>query len=515
MKKHNHTIKILLALLLAGTLVCAGCSAGPENAGGSYDAPDSGAYYPSGESYLNISDNHETYTEDESMLTFSLKVDTASYTNVQRYLEDNQLPPKDAVRIEELINYFDYDEQPTYQEGPFSIYTEIGQSPFDSSKQIAFIRFKTDDIDKSDLPPSNLVFLIDTSGSMYSHDKLPLLKDAFSLLVENLNENDRVSIVTYAGSSAVVIDGASGADGSEILNAINDLEAGGSTAGAQGIQTAYEIAQKHFIEGGNNRVILATDGDFNVGISSVGELETFISNKRDTGVYLSILGFGTGNLKDDTMETLAKNGNGNYHYINSVATAEKVLVDEMASNLFTVAEDVKTQVEFNPQNVESYRLIGYENRMMDNDDFNDRKKDAGEIGAGTDVVVLFEITTYNGGKSGYKYSSAIQPLAAKYNDELFEVRVHYKDPGKTNSKEILLPVTYDSILEDNTSDFTFACSVAAFGHLLRDSSYSGDITIEEIIAMAEDSIGKDEKGYRQAYMDLLLRYEYSLWRENR
>lgn len=441
------------------------------------------------------------------MLTFSLKVDTASYTNVQRYIESGSLPPRDAVRTEELINYFSYDKNVPITDGPFGIYTEIGPSPFDSSKQMAFIRVKSKDVDRGSLPPSNLTFLIDTSGSMDSYDKLPLLKEAFTLLVETLDKNDRVSIVTYAGSSAVVLDSATGAEKSDIIRAINRLEAGGSTAGADGIRTAYELAEKNFMRGGNNRVILATDGDFNVGISKISELEKFISKKRDSGVYLSVLGFGTGNTRDDVMETLSKNGNGNYSYINSAHTAKKVLVNEMGSNMFAIADDVKAQVEFNPQTVKSYRLIGYENRQFSNRDFNDDTKDAGEIGIGTDVVVMFELELQNGGTGERKYSdNEPKPADGEFGDELFEVRIRYKDPGESESKLITNPVKFSDIVSNGSQDYSFACSVAAFGHLLRDSEYTGNVTLEKVISLAKNNLGKDPDGYREDYVAMLREY---------
>ncbi len=520
MKKKNAGSLTIAALALAGSMLLGACSAAPYSAApdavsvaGEYAPVAAGSAEPVyyGEGYLPIAEGGEKFTEDETLATFSLKVDTAAYTNVKRYIESGSLPPADAVRTEEMINYFSYDAAPIYKEGPFSFYTEVGPSPFDANKQIAFVRVMTDEVDKSELPASNLVFLIDTSGSMEAYDKLPLLKEAFGLLVETLDGDDRVSIVTYAGSSEVVISGVPGNDKSTILNAINRLTAGGSTAGADGINTAYALAEEYYLRGGNNRVILATDGDFNVGISSVSELEGFISEKRDSGMYLSVLGFGTGNLQDSTMETLAKNGNGNYSYIDSVDTAKKVLVDELGSNLFTVADDVKAQVEFNPANVKSYRLIGYENRMMDSQDFEDDQKDAGEIGAGTDVVVMFEIELQNSGGGGtLKYgpeAAAPQPASGKYGDELFEVRIRYKDPGASDSKEIDLPVTFERFLDKPSSDFGFACSVAGFGALLRGSEYAGDMTVSDMLVLAEDNLGRDEGGYRREHLRLLEEYE--------
>jgi Uncharacterized protein containing a von Willebrand factor type A (vWA) domain len=480
MKKKLYCI--LAFVLVVSLLASCGAGGAMDNDSGAYY----GDYYYDGESYLDIIEGGIKYPNENPETTFSLKVDTASYTNVKRYIEAGNLPPEDAVRTEELINYFNYDEQVViHDDVPFGIYTEIGPSPFDPDKLMAFIRVKTLEIDKSEMPNSNLVFLIDSSGSMDSYDKLPLLKEAFMLLVEELGAGDRVSIVTYAGSSRVVLSGAGGNDKAEIIQAINSLDAGGSTAGADGIYTAYELAKEYYISGGNNRVILATDGDFNVGISDVDRLSDFIFEKRGTGVYLSVLGFGTGNIRDDIMETLAKDGNGNYSYIDSVETAKKVLVDEMGANLFVVAEDVKAQLAFNADTVASYRLIGYENRMMDNDDFSDDSKDAGEIGAGTDIVVMveFELKSDRG--------------------DFFEVRLRYKDPGKDESRELTLPVGGEKLLSKNTSDFGFACAVAMYGHLLRGSEYLGDVTYNDIMEMAESNYGRDNGSYRRDFVNML------------
>ena len=460
------------------------------------------------ESYIPIEENTEKPTDKDSLVTFSLKVDTASYSNVARYIDSGQLPPADAVRVEELVNYFSYNTPEEFGEHPLSLYTEVAQNPFDPQKYTAFIRVKSRNIDRSELPASNLVFLIDSSGSMDSYDKLPLLQKAFSLLAETLDERDRVSIVTYAGSSEVILSGARGDETEKITEAINSLWAGGSTAGAEGISTAYELAEEYYLEDGNNRVILATDGDFNVGLSSVEELADFIGEKRQSGVYLSTLGFGTDNLKDDIMETLSKDGNGNYSYIDSARTAKKVLVDELGSNLFTIADDVKAQVEFNPANVKSYRLIGYENRTLDNEDFDDDKKDAGEIGVDTDVVALFELTLNDsGGGGGLKYgantSKPSQTDFSEYGDELFEVRIRYKNPGETESKLILSPATFDDISEGG-EDFSFACSVAEFGKLLRGSDFAAG-GIDEIIDVASENIAEDDGAYRTEFLALLRR----------
>jgi Ca-activated chloride channel family protein len=460
-----------------------------------------------GETYLEIQENTVKQAATEALVTLSLKVDTAAYGNVQRYIESGSLPPADAVRTEELINYFSYDAPLAFEDGPFAVYTEVGHSILDPQRVMAFIRVNTEDVDKDALPPSNLTFLIDTSGSMSSYDKLPLLQEAFGLLTETLDEDDTVSIVTYAGSSAVVLDSVSGQDKDVILRAIDSLSAGGSTAGAEGIKTAYALAQKNYAEGGNNRVILASDGDFNVGISNVGELSRFIADKRDSGVYLSVLGFGTGNLHDDVMETLARDGNGNYAYINSVSAAKKTLVEELATNLFTVADDVKAQVEFNPQNVSEYRLIGYENRRLSNDAFADDTMDAGELGVGTDVVILFELTLAGGGSSGLKYAQTAPTTDGEYSDELFEVRIRYKNPGETDSKLILRPVPLTDIREANSTDFHFASAAAAFGELLRNSAYAGTVSPDDVIERAKASLGGDAKGYRREFVMLLQRYK--------
>ena len=475
-----------------------------ENAEGEYDR----ALYPD-EEYLEITENRSVKVSDNSLITFSLKVDTASYRNVARYIENGNLPPKDAVRIEEMINYFSYDEILPENRTPFSIYAELGNSPFDPESYLAFVRVKSKEIDKSELPASSLTFLIDTSGSMDSYDKLPLLKSAFSLLVENLTENDMVSIVTYAGKAGVLLDGVRGDRKTEIISAIDELSAGGSTAGAEGINTAYRLAEKNFKKNGNNRIILATDGDFNVGVSSVRELERLMSDKRDSGVYMTILGFGTENLKDNKMETIAKNGNGNYHYIDSVAAAKKALVDELGANLFTIADDVKAQVEFNPALVGAYRLIGYENSMLKNKDFENDRKDAGEIGIGTDVVLMFELELNEISKPALKYqSTSLSPLSSgQYSDELFEVRIRYKNPGENESLLITHPVKTDRIYDFNSSDFVFAASVAGFGQLLRSSEYTDGFTADDALAMAMDAMGKDRNGYRKEFVELVKKYQ--------
>ena len=486
---------------------------------GDYNYAPEREYPYSDEEYLEITENKEVDVSDNSVVTFSLKIDSASYRNVARYIEDGSLPPKDAVRIEEMINYFSYEEILPENNTPFAIYTELGQSPFNhvdlngdgyADNYLAFIRVKSKDIDKDNLPDSNLTFLIDTSGSMDSYDKLPLLKSAFSLLVETLTENDVVSIVTYAGSAGILLDSVRGNQKDKIISAIDNLSAGGSTAGADGINTAYKLAEKNFMKNGNNRVILATDGDFNVGVSSVKALENLMTEKRDSGVYLTILGFGTENLKDNKMETMAKNGSGNYHYIDSVTAAKKVLVDELSANLFTIADDVKAQVEFNPALVSTYRLIGYENSMLKNKDFENDRKDAGEIGIGTDVVLMFELELADSSPIlKYQPNKNISNISdiTDLSDELFEVRIRYKNPGESESLLITHPVKTDRIFDFNTNDFIFASSVAGFGMILRSSEYTGSFTADKLLAKAMDSIGKDRNGYRKEFIELVKKYQ--------
>lgn len=509
-------MKRYLSLLLLACLALSGCSAklhepstdyrfglSSKDSSGSNNAPNDweGQDFSS-ESYLAIEENKDIDVSDQQMLTFSLKVDTAAYTNVKRYLESGNLPPADAVRTEEMLNYFRYGPEPVFDGSPFFVSTEVAPSPFKRDKYVALVHVKTEDVKKDDLSPSNLTFLIDSSGSMSSYDKLPLLKKAFGLLVETLGEDDRVSIVTYAGSSAVVLDSVSGDNKRMIIDALDHLESSGSTAGGQGIQTAYALAEKNFLSGGNNRVILATDGDFNVGVSSNQELGRLITQKRESGIYLSILGFGTGNIRDDLMETLSKDGNGNYSYIDSLSTANKALVEEMGSNMFTVADDVKAQIEFNPKNIKSYRLIGYENRRMANSDFKNDRKDAGEVGVGTSLVVMFEIELAESG-NGTKYAPQNQP---DYGDELFEVRIRYKNPGESESRQMNTSASIEAITSYPSGDFNLACSVAAFADLLRGSSYAEGIRLDTVISLAAESLENDENGYRRDYVELLKAY---------
>ena len=437
------------------------------------------------EEYNYIKENGYTAVSSAPLSTFSADVDTASYTNVRRMIDDGMDVPPDAVRIEEFINYFDYDYSDPADGEPFAVHTELSDCPWNDETELLMVGINTKGFDAvlDERPAMNLVFLIDVSGSMYDDNKLPLVQKSFSMLTDNLTAADRVSIVTYAGSDEVVLEGADGNDRKKILRAINDLEAGGSTAGAAGINTAYDIAQKYFIDGGNNRVILATDGDLNVGLSSESELTRLIEEKRESGVFLSVLGFGTGNYKDNRLEALADYGNGNYSYIDSEKEAKKVLVDEMSGTLFTVAKDVKFQLEFNPANVKGYRLIGYENRVMAAEDFNDDTKDAGEIGAGHSVTVLYEIVPADSkmelGESELKYASDSEGVMG---DELLTVNIRYKEPEVSESKLLTYPVNKSLYSDKMSADMNFASCVAEFGMLLRDSRYIGDVTYKDVSA---------------------------------
>ena len=454
----------------------------------------------------------------EPLSTFSADVDTASYSNLRRLLMEGyslEELPRGAVRIEELLNYFSYDyEEPKGQE-PFGVTTKLGVCPWNEEAQLLMIGLKTEDIDYSQAPPSNLVFLLDVSGSMSHEDKLPLLQESFGLLAENLTEKDRISIVTYAGDDEVVLRGAAGNETRKIKKAINQLEAGGGTNGSKGIETAYEIAEENFIKGGNNRIILATDGDLNIGLTTEEELEELITEKKESGIYLSVLGFGAGNLKDNKMEVLADKGNGNYAYIDSLREARKVLVEEMTATLLTICKDVKLQVEFNPSVVSDYRLIGYENRALNREDFEDDTKDAGEIGAGHSVTVLYElilkepITDLSEEEiKGLKYEKnykkelkeAGESSAALY-EEWLTLSIRYKKPAEDSSNLLRYPVSYEDYQSSPDDDFVFAAAVAEFGLLASDSAYAGDASLKHVRSALKGIILDDE--YKEEFYDLV------------
>ncbi|MGN0642104.1 MAG: von Willebrand factor type A domain-containing protein [Huintestinicola sp.] len=457
------------------------------------------------EEYNYIEENGYVSAATSPLSTFSADVDTASYSNIRRMIDNDMDIPADAVRLEEMINYFNYNYPDPAEGEPFAIHTELSDCPWNDQSRLLMVGINTKSLDSEldDRPPMNLVFLIDVSGSMYSEAKLPLVQKSFSMLTDNLGPKDRISIVTYAGSDDVLLEGADGNDKEKILRVIDSLEAGGSTAGAAGINTAYEIAEKYFIDGGNNRIILATDGDLNVGISSESELTRLVEEKRENGVYLSVLGFGTGNYKDNKLEAIADHGNGNYSYIDSEREAKKVLVEEMSGTLLTVAKDVKFQLEFNPANVKGYRLIGYENRALANEDFEDDTKDAGEIGAGHSVTVLYEIvmpdSTIDIPVADLKYS---QTSGNSDTTELLTVNIRYKDPDGTESKLVTYPVDSSLYSSEMSENMTFASAVAEFGMILRNSAYSGNATYQSVLTQLADYDYSDDE-YKDEFIYLV------------
>jgi len=458
------------------------------------------------EGYDTIRENDFLPALSNPLSTFSIDVDTASYANMRRYLSRNQLPPKDAVRIEELINYFDYEYDLPKGKVPFSVYTEVAQSPWNRENKLVMIGLQGEDIADEDLPPSNLVFLLDVSGSMEDANKLPLLKESFKLLVRHLNKRDRVAMVVYAGAAGVVLDSTPGDRHDEIFAALNRLNAGGSTAGGAGINLAYKIARDNYIKNGNNRIILATDGDFNVGASSDADMERLIEGKREEGIFLTVLGFGMGNYKDSKMEILADKGNGNYAYIDSLIEAKKVLSNDLRKTLFTIAKDVKIQVEFNPAEVKSYRLIGYENRLLKKEDFRDDLKDAGEIGAGHSVTAFYEIVPQEKNESedtvALKYQTTQVKKGAR--DELLTVHIRYKKPDGNKSKEITQTlIDNNRSISQASSMMRFASSVAEYGMLLRDSKYKANASYERVLDRIRESLGKDPHGYKQEFLRLI------------
>jgi Ca-activated chloride channel homolog len=464
------------------------------------------------EAYDHIRDNAFLTVAANPLSTFSVDVDTASYANVRRFLHYGMRPPKDAVRIEELVNYFRYDYPDPEGEAPFSITTEVAACPWKKDHLLALVGLQGRRVPDRDVPPRNLVFLIDVSGSMDDPRKLPLLKEGMGLLVDQLRPEDRVAMTVYAGTSGLVLPTTTGDRKAEIRAALERLQAGGSTAGGEGIQLAYKVAAESFLEGGVNRVILATDGDFNVGITSPGDLVRLIEEKRKTGVFLSVLGFGEGNLKDATMEKLADSGNGNYSYIDSLAEARKVLVSEAGATLFTIAKDVKVQVEFNPGQVAAYRLLGYENRILRAEDFSDDRKDAGEIGAGHSVTALYEIVPAGvaasvPGVDPLKYQDAGRPSAAASRGELLTVKLRYKDPDGDQSRLQSVAVMRSEPSGSPSASLRFASAVAAFGMLLRESEHRGSASWETVRRLVADSGGDDPEGYRAEFLGLVARAE--------
>lgn len=464
------------------------------------------------EEYDSIRETGLQSVHNQPLSTFSVDVDTASYSNLRRMIEDGyslQEIPSGAVRTEELLNYFTYDYNLPEGDEPFGVTTVLGDCPWNENAKLLQIGLKTEEIDFSEAPDSNLVFLLDVSGSMYSDDKLPLLQKSFAMLVEELTEKDRVSIVTYAGSDKVVLEGVSGDEKAKIIDALESLEADGSTNGADGIETAYKLAGEYFIEGGNNRVVLATDGDLNVGVSSESELDKLITEKKESGVFLSVLGFGTGNIKDNKMETLADRGNGNYAYIDSLSEAKKVLVEQMGATLVTVAKDVKLQVEFNPAYVKGYRLLGYENRMLQTEDFEDDKKDAGEIGAGHMVTALYEIIPVDSEQeipeTELKYQAESGNVGVE-NGEWLNLKIRYKAPDSDESRLCSYPVTEDAYMEQPGEDFYFAAGVAEFGLLVRDSEYKKDASFENVRELLK-LVDTESDEYKDEFVYLVKKLE--------
>ncbi len=468
-------------------------------------------YYPpwNTEEYATIHDNIFHNPLQVPLSTFAIDVDAASYSNVRRFINNGQRPPKDAVRIEELLNYFDYDYPAPDGQKPFGIYTEVGPAPWNPPHQLVLIGLQGKKISHKDLPPANLVFLVDVSGSMAAPNKLPLLKAAFRLLANQLRPQDKVSIVVYAGAAGLVLPPTPGDEKSAILQALDNLEAGGSTAGGAGIKLAYKIARENFIEGGNNRIILATDGDFNIGASSNAAMERLIEKERQSSIFLTVLGFGMGNYKDSKMEILADKGNGNYAYIDNMREAKKVLVNELGGTLFTIAKDVKIQVEFNPARVQAYRLIGYVNRKLEAEDFNNDQKDAGELGAGHTVTALYEVVPTgipftSGSVDTLKYQPNPLPADRGYGNELLTVKLRYKEPDGEVSKLLQTRVkTTDRRLSKTSDNFRWAAAVAEFGMVLRDSEFKGNSNPEEILKLARSARGRDPYGYRQEFIGLV------------
>lgn len=458
------------------------------------------------ESYSEIAENDFHIASNEPLSTFSIDVDRAAYSNVRRFINNGQLPPADAVRVEEMINYFDYDYETPKGKDPVRIFTEVSKAPWNSEHQLLHIGIKAKDMDIENLPASNIVFLIDVSGSMSAANKLPLLKSSMKMLVQQMRKEDKVAIVVYAGAAGLVLEATSGAEKQKIYNAIDNLNAGGSTAGGAGIKLAYQVAVDNLVKDGNNRIVLATDGDFNVGDSSDNDMETLIESKRNQGVFLTVLGVGMGNYKDSKMEILADKGNGNYAYIDNITEAKKTLVNEFGGTMFAVAKDVKIQVEFNPANVAEYRLIGYENRLLNKEDFNNDKKDAGEMGVGHVVTALYEIVPF--GKSSnrvdpLKYQRQNQ-LEELLTDELVTVKLRYKEPDGEKSQLMTHVVEKSETPIDKAStNLKWSASVAGFGMLLRDSEKVGELNYASNIKLAETAIGKDKEGYRRECLQLM------------
>ena len=477
--------KILLGFILVLTLV--GCSSSAATPGGAVPPQKPDAGDADNNEYLELREQNFISTVADNKVNVSLDSSNAAYSNLRKLINNLQSIPTDAVNIEQMLNYFTYSYE-NDSEDQLKSYLEIARCPWNDENYLLSVAVKAKEFQLEENRPNNFVFLLDISGSMYAEDKLPLMIKAFKILVDNLKDNDRVSIVTYAGTESILLDGGYGFEKAKISAIISDLSAGGSTAGSQGIQRAYELAQKHYIEGGNNRVFLATDGDFNVGLSKIGDLKKFISEKRETGVYLSLLGFGTGNLKADTMDTLAQAGNGNYYYIDTLLEAQKVFIKELGGTLQTVAKDAKVQVEFNKEIVEKYRLIGYENKQLTDEEFDNSETDAGEIGAGHVTVCLIEIT-----------------LKELVDDaEIARCTVRYKDAldNELNKEAITI---CNGITANPSSEFLFQSAVAEFGLVLRNSKYKHNASLPKVVSRIVDN-KLDSDDYRREFLRLVLKY---------
>jgi Ca-activated chloride channel family protein len=465
------------------------------------------------EGYDHITENDFKKVADDPLSTFSIDVDAASYSNIRRLLNSGQLPQQGAVRIEEMINYFRYDYAQPKNNDPFAVHMELAACPWNNKHQLALIGLQGKKIDMEKLPASNLTFLIDVSGSMSSYDKLPLVKQSLLLLTEQLREQDRVSIVVYAGNAGLVLAPTSGENKMQIKEAIQRLESGGSTAGGQGIKLAYQTARQHFLSNGNNRVILCTDGDFNVGLSSDDALERLIEEERKSGVFLTVLGFGTGNYQDAKMQKLADKGNGNHAYIDQVSEAKKVLISEFGGTLFTIAKDVKLQLEFNPAKIQGYRLIGYENRMLAKEDFNNDAKDAGELGSGHTVTALYELVPVGVAMPETTTVDSLRyqrPIAAQNTqqqllaDEVLNVKLRYKQPEGDKSRLLSFALkAQPKTIGQSSDNFRFAAAVAGFGMLLRESAYRGNNSYQAVTTLARNAMGDDAEGYRKEFLQLV------------
>lgn len=468
-----------------------------------------GHYQMNTEEYESFNENGFNDVMTTPLSTFSIDVDAASYSNMRRFINKGELPPVDAIRTEELVNYFSYNYPAPTGSDPVRVVLEAGICPWNPANRLVRIGLKAKEIPTEKLPASNLVFLIDVSGSMWGANRLDLVKSSLKLLVNNLRDKDKVAIVTYAGNAGLKLEATPGSDKQKIREAIDELTAGGSTAGSAGIMLAYKLAKKNFIAEGNNRIILCSDGDFNVGVSSEKGLEQLIEKERKSGINLTVLGYGMGNYKDKKIQVLAEKGNGNHAYIDNLQEANRVLVGEFGATLHTVAKDVKLQVEFNPSKVQAYRLIGYESRLLNKEDFNNDAKDAGDLGAGHTVTAFYEVVpvgvtnTYIGKVDDLKYQKN-SPIAVKStgSNELLTVKLRYKDPNQESSQKLELPFV-DNRRDNVSSDFRFAAAVAMYGQLLRDSDFKGEATYEKVIELAKQGLDKDDNGYRREFIRLV------------